>query len=99
MISETKQALITDIVVKLSPDDFVDTGSGMGTLWKYPEACRELIPVPLARLTIFDPSSITAHGRPAVTPCRIAVVEAVVSHHAHGIMKATSVNIVYVIEH
>lgn len=89
---------ITGIVARLSADDLLDTGNGMATLWEYPEDASDVVRKPLTRLTVFDIGAVVCINTKSKEPCKRAIVEAIVSHHAYGVMKAVSVNVVSVIE-
>lgn len=89
---------VTGIVAKLSNDDVLETGKGAGTLWEYPESAKNIMALPLTRLTVFDMDSVTTSMEVSAEPYKLAIVEATVWHCGYGIMKATSVNVVSVIE-
>jgi hypothetical protein len=89
---------ISGIVANISAEAMVDTGNGMATLWNYPEGMKDIIPMPLSRLTVFDPADVMLENGKSIYPSSNDVeIRAVVRHLAYGIMQATFVTVTKVI--
>jgi len=85
---------ITNIIANLSTATMRDAGVGMTTLWTYPDSAKDIIPLPLTRLTSF---SMRTRGDNMIT-CKKAIVTATIQHIGYGVMKAVVTNVVQVIE-
>lgn len=84
---------VSGIIASLSQDSFLNTGFGWGTLWHYPDDMNGVIPVPLKRMTIFDPFNILLECGTLYKGNneQYAQVTALVSHVGYGVMKARCV--------
>lgn len=87
-------AEITNIVANLSTATMRDAGVGMTTLWTYPDSAKDIIPLPLTRLTSFV---MRTHGDNMIT-CKKAIVTATIEHMGYGVIKAIVTNVIEIID-
>ena len=88
------EIVITGIIANFSAADVCNAGVAMATLWTYPDSAKDVIPLPLTRLTSFTVEA-SAVG---VFTYKKAIVTAKVSHMAYGVMKAVVTDIIEVMD-
>lgn len=96
---------VSNVTAKISISAMMETGSGMGTLWKYSPEIRSIIPmarnisedspVSLERLTVFDINKVLLpEGHTLSSTDEYVKIEADVEHLSYGIMRASNVKII-----
>lgn len=85
---------ITGIIANLSTSDMCNAGIAMTNLWTYPDTAKDVIPLPLTRLTSFTIETSTGD----MSVYKKAIVTAKVSHMAYGVMKAVVIGIIEIMD-